>query len=321
MVAAKAVATIPKMGSEATAEVDLTAIMVSRWPPGAGDPDDSLGAKLSHAHGAAAAVWPGVEVTPEQFIEYLAERADTTLPPAAALAALALEDLYLACGCAAQRPTALAAFEGQYLPSIGAQVARIDPSAEFADEVRQTLRIFLLVGGGPDARPPAILQYRGQGPLRRWLGVVAARAALSLKRDQKPWVDLDEAVMVASVHSPELQHLRGVYLDDLRAATREAVTEVLAALSPEDRNLLRWHLVDKVSLRKIAAARNTYVMAVARQYAKIRASIQERIREKARARTGLASAEADSLLSAMASNISITVSGLFEAAAPGNSNR
>jgi RNA polymerase sigma-70 factor, ECF subfamily len=298
----------------AAAEVqsDLAAILVSRWTGESCAPGDALGAQLADACRAGAAAWPAVELPAERFTEYLAERLDPALPPERALAATCVPDLYLTCACAARNPAALEAFESHYLSALVGQVSRIDPSPAFADEVRQTLRIRLLMGDEQHDRAPAILQYRGQGPLRRWLAVVATRTALNMRKEGQPWVSLDEAVMDASLDSPELQNLRGVYLDDLRQATREAVTESLGELTPEERNLLRWHLVDRVSLRKIAVARGTYVMAVAREYARIRASIMDRVRRKAQERTGLSSTEAASLLNDLASRISITISNLFD---------
>jgi RNA polymerase sigma-70 factor, ECF subfamily len=298
----------------APAEVqsELAAILVSRWTGEVCQPADTLGAQLVEACRAGAAAWPAIELGADRFTAYLAERLDPGRPPEQALAAICIADLYLTCACAARVPAALEAFDSQYLAGLGGLLARIDPSPAFADEVRQTLRIRLLVGDEKQDRAPSILQYRGQGPLRRWLAVVATRSALNLRKEAQPWVSLDEALLDASLDSPELQSLRGVYLDDLRQATREAVTESLAALTPEERNLLRWHLVDQVSLRKIAVARGTYVMAVAREYARIRGSIMDLVRRKTQERTGLSATEAESLLNELASRISITISRLFD---------
>jgi RNA polymerase sigma-70 factor, ECF subfamily len=303
------------MTANAPAELsnELAAILVSRWPASTTPVDEALGARLIEAHRKSVVAWPELGLTAQRFIEYLAERLDPSRPLADAIEAAEVTDLYLACACAEGLPAAHAAFESQHLATLGPALARIDPSPAFADEVRQTLRIRLLIGDVAGDRAPAILHYRGKGPLRHWLGVVATRAALTLRGQGQPWASLDDVVLHASLDSPELHNLRSLYLDDLRQATREAVSETLAELGPEARNLLRWHLVQGVSLRKIAVARGTYVMAVARQYTRIRGAILDRIRVKARERMGLAPAEADSLVAALVSRISITISRLFEA--------
>jgi RNA polymerase sigma-70 factor, ECF subfamily len=295
-----------------TADLDeeLAARFLARWPEDTPGPPE-LGAQLREVHAAAQAAWPDLDVGAEQLAGYLGERADVARPPDQALAALASDDLYLACACARQVPTALAAFEAHHLAALDGVVGRIDPSPAFADELKQLLRVRLMVGSEDGF--PTILQYRGQGSLRGWLGVVATRAALELKRGgEQRQVDLEEVVLQASSDTPELRYLRGQHLHDVRQDTRLAVAEALAQLAPAERNLLRWHLVDNVSLRKIAVARGTYVVAVAREYAKIRAGILDRVRQKVQTRIGLSPAEADSLLAALASRISITLGRLLE---------
>jgi RNA polymerase sigma-70 factor (ECF subfamily) len=49
-----------------------------------------------------------------------------------------------------------------------------DASATFVDDVRQALRVRLLVEAGGRAR---LADYAGRGPLRGWIGVAAARVA------------------------------------------------------------------------------------------------------------------------------------------------
>ncbi len=298
--------------ADAESSRELTAILVSRWPGASATIDESLGTQLEELHRTAASAWPDLEVDAPRFIEYLAERLDGSRPAAQALAEVEVADLYLACACAARVPAALAAFESQHLSALAPIVARVDASPAFIDEVTQAVRIRLLVGNVGGDSLPAILQYRGKGPLRGWLSVVATRTAMSLKRHGPPRATLEEAVLQASLDNPELQSLHNLYLDDLREVIRAALSGTLASLAPESRNLLRWHLLQGVSLRKIAGLRNTHVMTVAREYARIRSAIHAQIRQQAQARLGLGAAEADSLVAALASRISITISRLFD---------
>src|SRR5438552_1945842 len=100
------------------------------------------------ARGAEA--WPDLRVEPAAVVAQAARN----LPPAlaadalpAAIAALHAEDLHLACACASGSPAALSAFDRSILSggALRPALKRIDASAAFADEVRQSLREKLLL--------------------------------------------------------------------------------------------------------------------------------------------------------------------------------
>src|SRR5580658_856001 len=102
------------------------------------------------------AAWPGFEIDDdylrnkieEQLVERRLVEGRASEPAPAELHA---SDLFLAAACARGHPEALAAFDESFLSHVAAYVARLNPSAEFADEVRQRLREKLLVG---DAQSP-----------------------------------------------------------------------------------------------------------------------------------------------------------------------
>jgi RNA polymerase sigma-70 factor, ECF subfamily len=157
-----------------------------------------------------------------------------------------------------------------------------------------------------DARP-RIVQFRGKAPLRAWLRVIASRLAIELKGKVAREVGgLDELIAVAAAEDPELEHLRGRHLGEFRSVLNQAVSEVLGTLDVEARNLLRWHLVDNLSLRKIAVVRGEHVSAVSRQYARIRAFILDRVRQRLKEQTGLPTRDLDSVMAALRSQISLS---------------
>ncbi len=110
---------------------------------------------------------------------------DDDPPDREALLRLNASDLYLALALAAKDIRALEIAESELMPAVRQSVGRIDPSTTFVDEVSRCARERLLVGDG--ATPPAICQYRGTGPLARWVRVIASRIALDLKHaDGRP---------------------------------------------------------------------------------------------------------------------------------------
>jgi RNA polymerase sigma-70 factor, ECF subfamily len=299
---------------DAQAEIDIEVAFLSRWSPSAArGREGELRPVLESAVEAAARDWPEVRIPAGDFASYLAERADVSLPPLQALANLCLSDLYLACGCVRGDRQAIARFDSDYLARLRPLLTRINPAPAFTDEVLQELRVGLLL---PDSssRPEAeakIAQYRGRGSLRGWLKVSARRLAMALARDLEPYAELDSAVALAG--APELEYMRFRYTDVFRQEVRRGVSEALTKLSSEDRNLLRWHLVDNASLRRIALVRGVNVSTVSRDYARVRAEIVRQVRLALCDRTGLPAAEVDTVMAAVLSRISISITAVLNA--------
>ncbi|HWO22552.1 MAG TPA: hypothetical protein VNO30_27525 [Kofleriaceae bacterium] len=166
------------------------------------------------------------------------------LPDCEALARLNASDLYLALALAAKDMRALEIAEAELMPAMRQAIGRIDPRASFIDEVSQRVRARLLVGDG-DA-PPAIVQYRGTGPLARWVRVIASRVALDLKRaDTRPPGEREpDRKVVPAPADPELERL---WLT-CEEAYRAALTEGYTRLSRHDRNLLRQRYLEDLNL-------------------------------------------------------------------------
>ena len=172
-------------------------------------------------------------------------------PDREALTRLNASDLYLALALAAKDLRALEIAESELMPAVRQSVGRIDASASFVDEVSQRVRARLLVGDG-DA-PPVIVQYRGTGPLARWVRVIASRIALDLKRaDFRPPVEREPVPApapepvpepVPAPDDPELEHMWRTCTD----AYRTALAEAFACLPRRERNLLRQRYLDNLN--------------------------------------------------------------------------
>ena len=93
---------------------------------------------------------------------------------------LHVEDLYLACACAAGVGGAAARFEQRCGPRLKAVLATTVKSPDLRAEIRQRVLDVLLVGT-VDA-PAKISDYGGQGPLDSWTAVVAQRQLATLLR-------------------------------------------------------------------------------------------------------------------------------------------
>jgi len=277
------------------------------WTGRDADLPDGLEGILARACVAGRDAWPGVEIDDAQFIRHLA-RCTPTDRPGEALGALHTADLYLACACAAGLPSAMAAFEQRFMATVPSCLRRIAGAPALADEVMQLLRTRLLIGDGGGA--PRIAQYKGRGPLGRWVGIAAQRTALSLLRGEGARASatrkaLADALPVGS--DPEIDYLKGRYRDEFRAAFGDAI----GRLATRERVLLRLHLVDGLSHERIAAMYDVNQSTVTRWIGKARESVLEETQRLLGERLGASATEVESLVALVRSELDLSLTRLL----------
>lgn len=150
---------------------------MSRWDP------QALEQRLHEILQACRARWPGLNVLEHAFVSHLAENLPDENDPVRCLARMSCTDLFLACGCAAGLPAAIAAFDKQGLGKVPSVLRRMGLSADRIDEVLQVVRTKLLIADGQRARP-AIASYAGRGSLVGWVRIASRRAAISMGRNK-----------------------------------------------------------------------------------------------------------------------------------------
>jgi RNA polymerase sigma-70 factor (ECF subfamily) len=266
---------------------------------------EPLAAELLDAWERARDAWPGIAVDKARFAAHVMTR----LPEPAtadALAALDVIDLYFACACIADAPNARDLFARTLLVQIAPHLRRLDPSPAFADEVRQRLAEKLVVEAG-GAR---LADYRGRGPLAAWLRVAAIRCGLDvLARDQPQRArTLDDAIADLPVDDDlELAYLRERYVP----AYREAIRAALAALSSQQRNVLRLHLVSRVTTQRIGTLFQVNQSTVVRWLAAARADIRAHAETALVAALHVSPSEIASLTRLVLSRLDLSIAGLL----------
>ncbi|MEM9461882.1 MAG: hypothetical protein AAGF11_47425, partial [Myxococcota bacterium] len=208
--------------------------MVSRGPTASSSSYDGATAAQRQLRGAMARAlerWPRLGVSFEAYLRFV----ERVVPWAGGddapdLETLALEDIVLATACLHGDPWALRYFERTVLTAIDSAITRIDDRPEFVDEVRQQLRQRLL------AEPSAkIAEYRGQGPLARWVTVAAVRTALNLRaQEQRAQARMSAEAQGSPLADPldlEAETFKAEYRPALAAAVRQACR----GLDPRDR--------------------------------------------------------------------------------------
>ncbi|WP_394835936.1 sigma-70 family RNA polymerase sigma factor [Pendulispora rubella] len=216
-------------------------------------------------------------------------------------------DLVLAWGALKGIPAALRRFEEHVRADVDAAARRIDRAPEFGDEVRQGLRVRLLVPApGERAR---MGEYAARGPLRAWVGVAALRVALNLKRASAPAAEDVLAEMTAGEPDAELRHLRKTYSKEFR----EALEGALGALAPRERALLRLCFVEGLTLVRIADLYGVHESTASRWVRKATDTVADDARQRLVARLSVSPGSVESIARLVGSQLELSVARLLTA--------
>ena len=272
--------------------------------------DEALESALARMLAEGREAWPALEVEGAAFARYVAARAPGG---AARLADLHAADLFLAHACATGDARALAALERRYLAELPALLARGGMPRADAEDTAQALRARLFTG--PDgAHAPKILEYSGRGSLAAWLRVAGTRLASNAARGAaRAARRATEAAPPPglSAMDPELLAVRRRYGPAFDAAIREG----FAALSAEERNVLRLHFVDGLNLDRIGVALGLSRATVGRRMVAARARVLDTTLRVLGERLGATPTELESLLGAVRSTLELSFEGLMREAA------
>jgi RNA polymerase sigma-70 factor (ECF subfamily) len=238
--------------------------------------------------------WPVIALASTAFVSHFRERWGET-PPRDPVAA----ELYLACACAHGVAGALAAFDRTYLSRVDQYLRRLQASAAFVDDVRQTMREKLFVGAA--AR---IGDFAGRGSLEGWVRVMALRVAIDLGRRRGENLPDLAAQGAPPTEDPELDFIKRRY----RPQFEEALKSALVQLPSELRQLLRMHFVDGVTLDELAASLHVHRVTVARRIASARRAILASTRHLLKERLALKDSDLESLIGLLQSQLDVSLS-------------
>jgi RNA polymerase sigma-70 factor, ECF subfamily len=260
--------------------------------------------ELASRFEAARAAFPTIELSREAFDAHVLAAAGSH-----GLSNLHTNDLYLACACAAGDARAIATFEAQLFGAVSAMLARMAMRPDDVEAVKQGARIKLF-SSSETGRRPVIADYSGRGPLKAWFRVTIVRDALSALRKVQREVAVEHAALLGvsgEGSDPELRYLRTRYGQDFESAFRDA----LAALSPHERNLLRHHYLDRLSIDEIGALYRIHRMTAARHLTRVRAALVDSIKGLLRERLQLSDSEVRSVLRLLQSHVDMSLGGLL----------
>lgn len=216
-------------------------------------------------------------------------------------------DVFLAFAAARGDKAAVKALEEEVLSAAEPAIRKVDSAPSFVGEVRQRLRIRLLVG--EDGHPPRLLLYQGRGPLAGFVRIAATRIALNLKRDEAAPVATDDlfADLASQEPDPELRHLKTLY----RSEMTRALSFALARLEPRERAVLRLHHADGLPLSRIAVLYKVHESTVSRWVKAAAEQVAATAKKRLIEQLALSSSQVDSVARMLQSQLDLSIERLL----------
>ncbi|MFO0548840.1 MAG: sigma-70 family RNA polymerase sigma factor [Polyangiaceae bacterium] len=226
---------------------------------------EELEVHLEELVAAADPSWIGSGgLSREELARALAEHPDATSP--FTLEADAARDVALALACGRGVEAARVVFAKLVLDGARGAIAHMKLDAATTEDAAQRTLDRLLSPGEDGV--PRVARYASRGALRGLVSVTANRVALELLRGEERRAAREQAsndVQPAAL-DPELALVKEEY----RAAFKVAFRAAVEALDPHERNLLRLHLVDGLTLEELARMYGQHRATVVRHLARAR---------------------------------------------------
>jgi len=208
------------------------------------------------------------------------------------LRGLHLNDLALACACAAGHDGAWEHFVREMRPALHAAaraIARPDAARDLADSLYAQL---FGVDAKGQQRRSLLDYYHGRARLSTWLRTVLAQRHIDAVRERARTVPLDteseEPVSRASPVEPDLR--------DNVARVQRALNDAVDALDARDRLRLRLYYAQRLTLAKIGRALGEHEATASRNLERVRRTLRQEIERRLREAHGMDAAAVASCL-------------------------
>ncbi len=248
------------------------------------------------------------------FAEFLAARVPHGMLIDEVADALPISDLVIAWACVHEVPGGPAALVATHGALIRNTAAKIGGAS--ADDIVQRVYQNVLVRPSEGAAI-GLASYTGQGPLAVFMHVVTLRLALNAVRDEsrrkeEEEDELDSLPAYLLTHDSELELVRAACLPTFKSALQRALSE----LSPRDRNLLRYTLLDRMSLDDLGKIHGVHRATIARWLASAREQLGERIHADLRDTLRIDPNELASLLRQIRSRLDLSLPRILAEPSP-----
>lgn len=269
-------------------------------------PDEILARLLAKAE----AQHPDVPVPRDRFAALVARCISSESSQPLDPEQLHVEDLYLACAYGLGVESAQSQIETQHFARIKRRLDRMKVPPSSTAEILQELRCRLVEMTEPGFSGAA---YSGRGSLGGWLFITAVRIAD--RRSERAQHELtahegalDAADRLLPVLDPEMEHRVQSY----KATFQAAMQEGLAALSRRERNLLRFHFLERLSIDRLSEIYQVHRATTARWLLRAQQHLAEETRSRFIAQIPTAENSMPRLLDLIRSKLDLSLSGILQ---------
>jgi RNA polymerase sigma-70 factor (ECF subfamily) len=245
----------------------------------------------------AKRAWPEIDLDAERFRRFLDGRCDNLSH---------VTDLYLACACLDGIPAALKQFD-RLLDEVGRKLRGMAASEAHLEDAKQAVRQVLVAR--PD-KPAPLDDYRGRGELGGWLRIALGRELVRIgKRDAREApAHTDELAALADADDdPETRYLKAHYQNEFK----EAFAAALERIDAGERRLLRYAILERLSIDDIAKLDGIHRATAARQLSRARERLTDETRRSLRERLKVGADELQSILRLIESQVDVSVRRLL----------
>jgi RNA polymerase sigma-70 factor (ECF subfamily) len=200
-------------------------------------------------------------------------------------------------------PAALEVLDREYVIRVAPSLARFGTHDDFVQETIQLVRQRLLLP--PE---PRLATYAATGPLLAWLRVVSARTALGLRRGARRPVE-----ELLAEHVFDVPRVEASEVPRYRHALDAAVRRVFNQLQVRERNLLKLHYLDGLSLDRLGRLYDVHRATIARWLAELRHRMLADIERDVSHHLRLSPSECRSVLGMLQSLLDASIESLLGA--------
>lgn len=234
---------------------------------------------------------------------------------------LRLDDLALACACAAGHEAAWDHFIREHRPALYRAAEAIDRTGgarELADSLYADLFGLRERAG---ERQSLFRYFHGRSSLASWVRAVLAQRHIDRIRATRrldPLPDEDGPAPLAAPASPSVVGAR----TDCADALQEAMARSVAALAPRDRLRVRCYYVQEMKLAAIGRMLGEHEATVSRQLSRARREIREGVERYLRDVRGYADRAIEECFAAVSADSgSLDLAAMIDAGGPGKNSR
>jgi RNA polymerase sigma-70 factor (ECF subfamily) len=279
-------------------------------PKGAGRTSPAFEEEITRVLSLASQAWSGVYVEPAAFLRFLAKRLQNAQRLDDALGRLHTDDLYLALACIEGSSAAIVHFDEKLQTVVRHLDRRLAQDKDVKDDFLQRVRERLLIG--PERGHPYLEKYGGRSSLQSWLRTVVVRQWITLQHRERGNTNTSlESVALANLKDaacdPEMAYLKSHYLEQFRHAFRQAILD----LSVRNRLVMRYHLMDRLSIDDIGKVFGVHRATVARWLGSIREALLTGTQSRLRETLNVRQEELDSIMRLLGSSLDVSFDGIL----------